>query len=247
MKKLLYILIVLFTQKGVAQDAFRKSNDLYSEGKYTEAAAGYESILKQGKESAEVYFNLGNAYYKSGRVAPSIYNYEKALQLDPGEKDILVNLGYARKMVIDDITAPKMAGFSGWLTSAAGKYHYDTWGGISVCLSVAFLLFFCGYYFTKTAWAKRGFFVGMGLTLGGIIIAFLAGQFIKSADETERPAIVFAKVAVAKTRPAATAEDAFIAHEGFKVFVLEDRGDWKKVVLQDDTAGWLQGRYIKEL
>ena len=42
-----------------------------------------KAYLKSGKESAEVYFNLGNAYYKLNRVAPAIYNYEKSLQLKP--------------------------------------------------------------------------------------------------------------------------------------------------------------------
>lgn len=247
MKQLLCILLVLLAQTSLAQDAFRKSNDLYSEGKYAGAAAGYESILKEGQESAEVYFNLGNAYYKLGKVAPSIYNYEKALQLNPGQKDILINLAYAKKMVIDDIEMPEQAGFSGWVSDFAGTYHYDIWAWIAVIFSLVCLLCFSGYYFTRVARIKRGFFAGMFVAVAGLIIAIFAAQFLKGADETERPAIVFARIAIAKAEPAATSADAFTLHEGIKVFVLEDKGNWKKVALADDTVGWLESDAIKEL
>lgn len=247
MKKMLYILLVLLAQKGLAQDDFRKSNDLYSEGRYAEAATGYESILRKGHESAEVYFNLGNACYKLGRVGPSIYNYEKALQLDPGQKDILVNLAYVKKMVIDDIKAPEQAGFTGWLSDFAGAYHYDTWAWIAVIFSFVGLFCFSGYYFARTARIKRGFFAGIIVAVAGLIIAVFAAQFLNNSVETERPAIVFIPTAVAKAEPAATSGDAFTVHEGVKVFVLEDKGNWKKVALADDTVGWIESGAIKEL
>ena len=247
MKKIIYIVLFFLAQTGLAQDAFRKSNDLYSEGKYAGAAAGYEGILKHGQESAEVYFNLGNAYYKLGKVAPCIYNYEKALQLNPGNKDILVNLAYAKKMIIDDIRAPEQAGFSGWMSDFAGTYHYDTWAWIAVIFSFAGLLCFAGYYFARAAGVKRGFFAGIFVAVAGLLIAIFAAQFLSNTVETERPAIVFIPIAVAKAEPEATAGNAFTVHEGVKVFVLEDKGNWKKVALADDTVGWLESETIKEL
>jgi tetratricopeptide (TPR) repeat protein len=102
MKNIIYIAILLITGLAFGQ-SFEQGNALYKKGDYKGAAEQYEGILKQGKQSVEVYFNLGNAYYKLNQVAPSVYNYEKALLLDPGNKDVTVNLGFAKKMAIDDI------------------------------------------------------------------------------------------------------------------------------------------------
>jgi len=96
MKKLFYIL-VLFTQIFWAQDAFEKGNALYQKGQYKEAISTYETILKSGQESAEIYFNLGNCYYKLNQVAPAVYNFEKALLLKPSDSEIQNNLAFAKK------------------------------------------------------------------------------------------------------------------------------------------------------
>ena len=56
--------LALFSCTVLAQtldDAFNRGNELYRAGKYQEAAKEYESIIKQGMVSAELYFNLGNA------------------------------------------------------------------------------------------------------------------------------------------------------------------------------------------
>ena len=67
MKKTVYILL-LFVQFSWAQNAFETANNLYQKEKFTDAANAYESIITSGKESAEVYFNLGNCYYKLHKV-----------------------------------------------------------------------------------------------------------------------------------------------------------------------------------
>ncbi len=70
MNKALIILAALFVFIGNSQEsfelaAFGKANQAYTNENYDLAIAGYEQILKTGKHSAEVYFNLGNAYYRS--------------------------------------------------------------------------------------------------------------------------------------------------------------------------------------
>ncbi|OIQ19356.1 MAG: BatE protein [Flavobacterium sp. MedPE-SWcel] len=248
MKKLLYILTVVlcFTQ-GWAQSAFEEGNTLYTDGKYSEAAKKYESVLENKQESAEVYFNLANAYYKMNRVAPAIYNYEKALLLKPNYKDATINLGYAQKMAIDDIQAVPEVGFSKMVYNFTGAYHYDAWAWGAVVGAILFLLLFVGYYFAGTTTLKRVFFVGMFMTLLGIIVAILSAVFVKSEGAKERPAIVYEEVVSVKSEPRDTAPDAFILHEGSKVYVTETLGNYKKIELADETEGWIEKDAIKEL
>jgi amino acid transporter len=248
MKKLAYILItIFFAQAALAQGAFDKANALYRKGNYAAAAQEYEGILKGKKESAEVYFNLGNAYYKMGKIAPSVYNFEKALQLDPNNKDAQINLGYANKMTIDNIKEVPKVGFSKMLYNLTGIYHYNTWGWIAVGFAFGFLGMFVGYYFAGTTVIKRVFFFAMFVMLLVIVISVLSAIFVKSVDNNEHPAIVFAEVIAVKSEPEAHSEDAFVLHEGTKVNVLETVDNWKKIELADDTVGWIESSAIKEV
>lgn len=248
MKKLIYILItLLLTQAALAQDAFEKANALYRKGNYAGAVQEYESILKGKKESAEVYFNLGNAYYKMGKIAPSVYNFEKALQLDPNSKDAQINLGYAKKMTIDNIKEVPKVGFSKMLYNLTGTYHYNTWAWIAVGFAFAFLAMFIGYYFAGSTLIKRVFFFAMFVMLLIIVISVLSAVFVKSVDNNEHPAIVFAEVIAVKSEPSQNSEDAFVLHEGTKVNVLETVDNWKKIELADDSVGWIESSAIKEV
>ena len=79
MKKVIYILTFLLGAFSMAQSQslFDEGNDLYNNGKYTEAIQKYEAILNNGQHSAEIYFNLGNANYKLNKIAPSIFYHQE--------------------------------------------------------------------------------------------------------------------------------------------------------------------------
>ena len=246
MKRLLYILIFI-SQISLAQTAFETGNQFYQKENYQAAINSYESILNSGKHSAEVYFNLGNCYYKLNKVAPAIYNFEKALLLNPNDKDIQTNLDFARKMTIDDIKVVPKVGFQKLIQDVTSKYHYDTWAWITVTLAFVFLLFFVGYYFSQTTLLKRVFFIGMFLFLLAIAVSVSSAIYEKNHYENEKPAIVFAETTAVKSEPKMASPDAFVLHEGTKVYVLESIANWKKIELTDETTGWIQADAIKEL
>lgn len=245
MKKLAYIL--LFITQTIFAQPFKEGNEHYRHGQYEAAVQSYEAILKEKKESAEVYFNLGNAYYKLGRIAPAIYNFEKALQLDPNNKDIKTNLGFAQRMAIDDIKAVPKSGISKMLYNWVGAYHYDTWGWAAVAFAAGSLLFFVGYYLSGTTLLKRIFFIAMCLAVLLMLISIIFGFFVRSEASKDRPAIVFSEVVSAKAEPDESAADAFLLHEGTKVNVTDSLDNWKKIELADDTTGWIDKSAIKEL
>jgi len=246
MKNILYILL-LSTQVFFAQNGFEKGNAYYAKGKYTEAVAAYESILKDNKQSSELYFNLGNAYYKLNQVAPSIYNYEKALVLNPNDKESINNLKFAQKRTIDEIKVIPKVGFGKLLRDFTEIYHHNTWGWVSVGLATFFLLFFIGYYFSQKTLSKRIFFFGMFAVVFVIFITLSAAIIEKSHFDTEKPAIIFAEMANVKPEPRDGGKPLFALHEGTKVYVFETIGKWKKIQLTDGTEGWIESSAIKEV
>lgn len=246
MKKILFILLFV-SQVFWAQTAFEQGNQQYQKENYQAAISSFESILSTGKQSAEVYFNLGNCYYKLHKVAPAIYNYEKALVLDPNNKDVLNNLKFAHKLQIDEIKEVPKVGFAKLLRDFTANFHYDSWAWISVGLSFLFLMFFLGYYFSQYTLYKRIFFIGMFVLVFLILISVLSAIFEKNHYQNERPAIVFAEVVSVKNEPKTSGSDVLILHEGTKVFVLETLDNWKKIQLTDGTEGWIENTAIKEV
>ena len=78
---LLLLSFSVFSQTN--ENPFEKATQYYDQGEYQNAIDQYKSILKSGKESSALYYNLANTYYKLNHVPESIYYYEKALQLNP--------------------------------------------------------------------------------------------------------------------------------------------------------------------
>jgi tetratricopeptide (TPR) repeat protein len=246
MKNLLYI-VLLTTQVFFAQSGFENGNALYQKGKYQEAITAYESVFRTKKQSAELYFNIGNCYYKLNKVAPAIYNYEKALLLNPTDAEIQNNLKFAQKLQIDDIKTVEKVGFNKLIQDFTNTFHYNTWGGIAVGLSIVFLLFFVGYYFSQITVSKRLFFFGMFFVILLLIVSVAAAIFEKNQYNKDQPAIVFSEIVSVKSEPKNGATDAFVIHEGTKVYVIESLDNWDKIQLTDGNEGWIENSAIKRL
>ena len=87
----LNIITLLFFSFCIGQNAelFDKGNDLYNQGRYLEATESYSDIIKDGKHSSELYYNMGNSYYKLNDIANSIFYFEKSLLLDPNNNETI--------------------------------------------------------------------------------------------------------------------------------------------------------------
>lgn len=57
-----------------------KGNDLYKEGKYTDAEVNYRKALEKDQSLAAGKYNLGNALHKEGKLDEAVRQYETLLQ-----------------------------------------------------------------------------------------------------------------------------------------------------------------------
>lgn len=249
MKYIIYILVLLFSVSGIAQNdaLFEKGNKLYNQGNYLEAIEAYKEILETKNHSAELYFNLGNAYYKLNGVAPSIYYYEKALQLDPNDKDILNNLAFAKNMTIDAIDTVPEAWTTKLINTIANYMTFDGWAKTAVAFIVCFVLLFIVYDFAYASVKKRMAFIGSMASLCFVIVSLVLAFHKFNLEKNDRPAIVFAQESKVKSEPNSRSEEAFLLHEGTKVQVLDTINNWKKIKLADGKTGWIPNADIKAL
>lgn len=249
MKKALYILLFFVHALFFAQveEAFELGNNLYKEGNYEAAALQWESILEKEMHSSELYFNLGNTYYKLNNIGASIYYFEKALQLAPGDRDIKNNLSFAQNQLIDAIEPLPKSIFSKWYHNTIGLFSYDVWAIIAVVLAFIFVALFISYYYTQQSSKKRLFFSASlsVLFLGIVTFAFAYITFSNALQISE--AIIFSERVSVKNEPTNRSDAAFYLHEGTKVKIIDEDGDWYRIELVDGNDGWILKNDLKVL
>lgn len=252
MKRIIIVfnLIVLLTVAAYASPTdslWMQGNQAYTQGDYALASEKYESILKLGVESTDVYFNLGNAYYKQNMLGQSILNYERALKLSPENADVVHNLEMARLLQLDKIEPIPEFILAKWYKSIIQILSASAWGILSVVLFATFLVLLLVYFFTKNYGVRKlSFFINLlVLILFVASIVFASQQRSNLLDNSQ--AIIFAPVVTVKGSPDVNGTDLFIIHEGLKVKVIDQIGSWYRVTLTDGNQGWIPADTIERI
>lgn len=232
---------------GQDQDNFDKATTLYQKGDYTQAAAVYSSILKSGKESSALYYNLGNTYYKLNNVPESIYYYEKALQLDPENGDAKNNLIFANQMKVDAITPLPKTWVRQLSDGIVGLFSAHTWAVLSIIGVFAFVLSFLLYYFVERTALKRTFFSLMLVFLFFAIGSYTLAHFCHKQVSQTQYAILFDKTVRVFSDANAYSSEVMQLHEGTKVEIIEDAKDWVKIRLVNGKTGWTKVSSLRKL
>jgi tetratricopeptide (TPR) repeat protein len=232
---------------GVSDSLVHKGNRAYSNGNFEEAIGLYAEVTDAGLESAELYFNLGNAFYKLNDVAGAILNYEKAKKLDPNDEDIEFNLKLSGMRTIDKIESIPTFFITDWTTDLVNIYSEDSWGMISLISVWLGGLFLALYIISQRAGLKKLFFgTGMILLIGSFA-CFGLGKKKYDMVNHEQEAIVFTPSITIKSSPGENGNDLFVLHEGAKVRILDEVGEWKKIKLANGNVGWLPASTIQNI
>ena len=229
MKKILLILPVLLISlcalAATDPQSEKQAEEFYREGKYNEAAEIYRKLRAGGMESAILYYNLGNCYYKLGENTQAILNYERALLLDPSDASARYNLKMAQQAIVDKIEVLPELFLVRWYKGFVGYFSADQWGYISVTLFILFLVMAALFFYSPSVF----------LTVGTM---FFAMQQDKKVTDREYAIITTPSVTV-KGAPDNSGTSLFLIHEGLKVRVVGQLGDWYNIRMADGNEGWV--------
>ena len=240
------MLLLGFPAAGHASDAyvdslFNAANAAYTEGVWSEAVQAYSAIENLGLESPALYCNLGNAWFKNGDVSKAILYYERALKLDPSYDDARYNMTVASDFVQDRIEPVPEFILKTWVRNLCYALDSDAWavsGLVFFAVAVAALLLFL--LSGSLVWRRTGFFSAVVFFL--LSLSAVSFSFWQRSDYSRKDgAIIMAPVVSVRSSPSSEAStDLFILHEGTKVQILDEVGDWRNIELADGRQGWMK-------
>jgi hypothetical protein len=226
---------------GIASSAFAqgdaefaKANQDYAQGNFKNAISGYETLVRSGQWSANLFYDLGNAYFRAGDFGRAILDYERALALERHHPEAAANLRIAR----DEARALEMQ------PSWSERYlQFASTNQYSITASVAFWVgLFCvvGLIFARRR--SVGTIVLLIFSLVVSVLAILAIYELDFRSNARALAIVTGKDVQARLATADTANSVLALPPGSEVKILSTRGDWVYAALPNDLRGWIPAK-----
>lgn len=243
MKNLLIIIFLFFAVAAKADDnllLMEQANAYYNEGEYHAAIEVYEAVLENGFESASLYYNLGNAYFKINNIAAAILHFERAKKIAPFDKDIQFNLEIANSRIVDKIEPVPEIFIYRWWDQLISLQSLEKWAWISVFSFSVLLLMVLVFLLSKTVWLKKAtFWLGIVFVVVFAVTVTIANQRYK-AFKQQNEGIVFTPTLTVKSSPRENSTDIFVIHEGAKVYITNNIGDWYEIRIADGSKGWIR-------
>lgn len=241
-----YIILIILSSllscwNGFSQDndKFSQGVEAYSAGNYKEALQYWIDIYNSGLRSATLNYNIGNAYFKLGEIPNAILFYERAYLLKPLDENINYNLGIAKSMTVDRFNEIPELFLLRWFNFISLILHGNTWSIISITSFIFSLIFISLYIYTSKYRIKvAGFWIGTGLFLISILTISFSWQNRTLVYDSHK-GIISTPLVSGKSSPDASGTDLFVLHEGTKVTVGEELGDWYEITLSDGNKGWI--------
>jgi len=236
-----------FANKTEKEKILKTANELYTSGKFEEAISNYQKIIDDGYESADLYYNIGNSYYRSNKFTFAIYYYEKAKLLNPSDVDLLNNLELANLQITDKIIAVPQFSFVVILNDIIGSQSANFWAFLSIICFVLMLSLLLIYFFSKNInYKKISFYIGVFLFVVSVTGFIFMNKQHKNIN-AQNTAIVFSPSVFVKSSPDEKATEVFTIHEGLKVQIRDNSGDWCEIKLEDGKIGWMKKEGLKKI
>lgn len=216
-----------------------QANQLYQNKQYDEAIEKYQSVLEQDLSSTALYFNLGNSYYRSAKIGHAILNYERGLKLEPDNEDLQHNLSIVKARTIDRIKEVPQIFIVDWWVTFITAFSSITWQILIVVFYLILLISITIFFVSKQGnLQKLSIYSAITGLLGAVFFSIILFANI-SRESSKDFAILTANTIAAQQSPNESSNDLFVIHEGLKVAVVSQFGDWVEIRLYDGKVGWL--------
>ncbi len=218
---------------------FAKANQEYAAGDFKAAIDDYEELVRSGRDTPNLFYNLGNAYFRKNDFGRSILSYERALALDPHHPEAEANLRIAR----DEARALELVP-SRWerIFAFADENQYALAASISFWIGI----------FSIATWVLgrgrgRGAIALSILSLSIFVIAVGASYELSRGKNGRGLAIVTGDKVEARLATADNANRVLTLPAGSEIKIVSQRGDWVYAVLPNNLRGWIPSNSAEQV
>ena len=229
----------LATSQETSADKFNKGVASFTSGNYEEALQLWTDIYNTGYRSANLNYNIGNAYFKLNNIPQAILFYERAYLLHPADEDINYNLQIARTLIVDRFQEIPELFFVRWYRFISLFLTTNTWAKISIVSFILCLLLLSLYIYSSLYRIKV---IGFWFSVLFLLISISSLAFTienKSLVYDSHKAIITTPLISGKSSPDNSGTDLFVLHEGTKVSIEDEVGEWVEIRLSDGNKGWV--------
>ena len=226
---------------------FHRANEYYRKGDYSQAEELYQKILARGYTSKEVLFNLGNVYYRLGEFHKSILYLERARLLDPFDEDIKFNLQMANLRIVDKFEEKPKFFIKEWWENLRDSLSSTQWGTLGLVSIWSASVCFSLFLIIASPKTRKVLFLFGAFLLLLFVTSFGVGFARYKFETNHNRAIVFAVNSYIKSSPEESSTDLLILHQGTKVEILDEIGNWYKVRLPNGNIGWIKKSEVEKI
>ncbi|MCD4769633.1 MAG: SH3 domain-containing protein [Bacteroidales bacterium] len=244
------LIILTFSAHVYCQEekmVFDKGVEQYGSGDYQGAIKTWEKLVSSGFISPDLYYNLGNAFFKDGGIPGAILYYEKALLIKPFNEDIQYNLEIARSYTVDSFETISELFYIRWFKMISLMFSSNYWALISLILFICTLGLLLIYLFSGRLNVKKLSFIAALFLLISSIITISFSYQNRIITIKKRDAIIFTPVVTGKSSPDESGNDLFVIHEGTRVKIEDELGEWYEIRLSDGNVGWIRSEDVRKI
>ncbi len=218
-------------------ELFSLGVEAYNKNNFKKSVYCFEEILSNGLESGAIYYNLGNAYFRMNKLAKARLAYERAKRFMPGNSDLLANIAFLKTRLEDKVSLPSPHWF--WRV-----YYFPgellNRNKLSFFVLMSFL-FVMGLWFIAVLTARFRLTTKIFFTVGVSIFIWLGSVlFVKVyLESTPRYGVIIPDEAAVRWGNTKSDKVAFYLHEGTKVIIRQQRGNWVLITIGKDKTGWI--------
>jgi len=236
-------LISFFAREAVSQETsaekFNQGVTYFTSGSYKDALQVWTDIYNTGYRSASLNYNIGNAYFKLSNIPDAILFYERAYLLNPADENINYNLQIARTLIVDRFQEIPELFFVRWYNFVSLFLSTNSWAKISIISFILCLLLLSLYIYSSR---YRHKVIGFWLAVFFFILTLASFAFTvrnKSLVYDSHKAIISSPLVSGKSSPDNSGTDLFVLHEGTRVSIEDEVGEWLEIRLSDGNKGWV--------
>lgn len=224
-----------------------QANQNYTAGKYKQAAGLYIQVQEAGYESATLYYNMGNAFYKCGMMPQAILYYEKSLKLNPNDEKTKFNLKVANSKIPDKIEALPLPFYRQWWIGFSNTLGPVAGAIAGIALLFVFFVLLAVYLLPFAVRIRKTAFISAIPALLFSLVFLYSAWWQNNNLISNSEAIVFDASVSVKSSPDAASQDLFVIHEGTRVSINDQIGEWIEIRIANGADGWIPGSAVQKI